>query len=383
MNACLHPALPVRPSLGSSSLDPTRSLIIGVVGPGQVGQALLDQVRAAQGPLRQRRGLDLRLAAVANRRQLWLDCDDPALNRQPGPTKIWRPHDWSSFVSHVRASGSPAVVVDCSACDTLPDHYAAWLASGVHVVTPNKRAGSGSRERREAIHAAARRGGGQFRYEATVGAGLPVIQTLRDLRDTGDELHGIDGLLSGTLAWLCHQHRGDLPFSDLVRHAHALGYTEPDPRDDLSGQDVARKLVILAREAGWDMSLEDVDVESLVPEALTHVPLSEFLERLNELDEGMAQALQAAHREQSVLRHVASLDRSSRACVRLKAVPLTDALAHGRHTDNVIQFRTRRYADTPLVIQGPGAGPEVTAAGIFADLLRLREVSPSKPGWIG
>src|SRR5690606_10610246 len=206
-------------------------------------------------------------------------------------------------------------------------------------------AGSGDWRRYRALREAQRRSGARFGYEATVGAGLPVIQTLRNLVDTGDVLHAVDGMLSGTLAWLFNRYDGSSPFSELVREARELGYTEPDPRDDLSGLDVARKLVILAREAGMQLSLEDVEVESLVPEALRDV----------DLDGG----------------RLARLDRDGRASVGVVALPPDHACCHTRLTDNLVQFTTARYSSNPLVVQGPGAGPEVTAAGVFGDVLAI------------
>ena len=257
----------------------------------------------------------------------------------------------------------------------LPDDvndYPRWLAAGIHVVTPNKLAGSGPLPRWLAIRAACA-SGARFRYEATVCAGLPVVQTLRDLLDTGDELLAVEGMFSGTLAWLCNRHDGQQPFSALVREAHALGYTEPYPRDDLSGLDVARKLVILAREAGWPLSLEEVAVESLVPSALAALPLDACMQRLDLLDASMAARLAEAQALGGVLRHVASLDRHGRARVKLVVLPAQHPFAHTRLTDNVVQFTSRRYCDNPLLVQGPGAGPEVTAAGVFSDLLRIAE----------
>ena len=216
-----------------------------------------------------------------------------------------------------------------------------------------------------------RRQPGQFCYEATVGAGLPVVNTLRDLIDTGDEVLAIDGLLSGTLGFLFERFDGQAPFSALVRDAMQRGFTEPDPRDDLSGLDVARKLVILARESGWRLSLEDVQLESLVPEALREIDLEAFLQRLPELDDALGARLEAARGRGCVLRYVARLEAGGDAVVGLQEVPQDHALANVLPTDSVVQFTTTRYRDNPLVVKGPGAGPDVTAMGIFADLLRV------------
>ena len=334
-----------------------RVLAVGLIGPGRVGSALLDQLRSAQPRLARDKGLELALCGVLASKRMWLDCDDTELNLRHGGAQIWRPRDLDAFAAHVRGNdGRHALLIDCSANDEVASHYRRWLTDGIHVVTPNKLAGNA-----------------RFRYEATVCAGLPVVQTLRDLLDTGDDLLAVEGMFSGTLAWLCNRHDGQHPFSALMREAHALGYTEPDPRDDLSGLDVARKLVILAREAGWPLSLEDVDLQSLVPDGLATLSRDEFMRRLHELDAPMAARLAEARARGGVLRHVAHLDRRGHASVRLVVVPATHAFAHSRLTDNVVQFSTRRYCDNPLLVQGPGAGPEVTAAGVFADLLRIAE----------
>src|SRR5690606_15389754 len=172
-------------------------------------------------------------------------------------------------------------------------------------------------------------------------------------------------------AWLFNRFDGSVPFSQLVMEARALGYTEPDPRDDLSGMDVARKLTILAREAGWPLCLQDVRVESLVPESLRQLPPDAFLARVSELDAAMARRLAQARQRGQVLRHVAHLDAQGHASVGLVELPADHPFAHLALTDNIIQFRTRRYCDNPLIVRGPGAGPEVTAAGVFADVLRV------------
>jgi aspartokinase/homoserine dehydrogenase 1 len=334
---------------------------------------LLNQLRTAQERLARETGLELKLRGVAASRRMWLDCDDPDLNARHDCAQTWRPTDLDEFAAYVRGDDRHHVMlIDCSANDAVASHYAEWLASGVNIVTPNKLASSGPLSRWQAIRAASNHGG-RFRYEATVCAGLPVVQTLRDLLDTGDQLLSVEGMFSGTLAWLCCQFDGKRPFSSLLREAHELGYTEPDPRDDLSGTDVARKLVILAREAGWPLSLQDVDVKSLVPSELASIPRDEFMDRLEEMDASMADWLAKAQVEGGVLRHVASLDREGHAKVQLDVLPASHPFAHTRLTDNIVQFRTQRYRDNPLLVQGPGAGPEVTAAGAFADLLRIAE----------
>ncbi|TBR36371.1 MULTISPECIES: homoserine dehydrogenase [Dyella] len=348
-----------------------RTLAVGLIGPGRVGSALLTQLRAAQTRLATA-GLELKVCGVAASKRMWLDCDDPDLNYRCDRAQIWRPTDLAQFAEHVLGQDRHALLIDCSANDDVASHYAEWLAMGVHVVTPNKLAGSGSLQRWEAIRAACCEGV-RFRYEATVCAGLPVVQTLRDLLDTGDELLAVDGMFSGTLAWLCNRFDGSQPFSALVREAHELGYTEPDPRDDLSGMDVARKLVILAREAGWALSLGEVEVQSLVPPSLAALSAEDFMQYMDELDSPMAGLLARARAEGGVLRHVASLDRHGKARVQLAILPASHPFAHTRLTDNVVQFTTRRYHDNPLLVQGPGAGPDVTAAGVFGDLLRIAE----------
>lgn len=346
-----------------------QTISVGVIGPGKVGAALLDQLMENAPRLLREANLDLRLRAIASSRRMWLgehDTDWRARFAEAGEL------DLGTFTAHVHTARLPhAAIIDCSANPAVADHYAEWLAAGIHVITPNKQAGSGPLERYRRIRAAAQTGSARFRYEATVGAGLPVIQTLRDLITTGDELHGIKGIFSGTLAWLFNTYDGSVPFSQRVREAHALGYTEPDARDDLSGTDVARKLVILAREAGRELSLDEVQVESLIPPGLEQVSPEAFLDRLSAHDAYMQARLDAARAEGKVLRYVASLGRDGSARVALEAVPGDHAFAHLRLTDNIVQFTTRRYADNPLVVQGPGAGPEVTAAGVFADILRI------------
>ena len=357
-----------------------QTVAIAVIGVGQVGRALLDQLRSAQARLRQRRGLDLRIRAIADSRHAWLDDAADVL-----------PPDWrdrlgasparnlGAVALHLQPGHFPhALVIDCTASEAVADAYADWLRAGIHVITPSKRAVAGPLPRWQAIQSASM-GMARLRYEASVGAGLPVIQTLRELIDTGDDLMAVDGVLSGTLSWLFNTYDGSVPFSALVREAIAQGYAEPDPRDDLAGLDVARKLVILAREAGVPMHLDAVQVESLVPAPLANGSRAVFLERLQDMDDSIAKRHSRAASKGCVLRHLAQLDAQGNARIGLREVPRHHAAAHLQGTDNLIQFHTRRYCNTPLVIQGPGAGPEVTAAGVFADILRLTDQLGSVP----
>lgn len=356
---------------------------VGIIGPGQVGRALLSQLAATLPRLRSQSRLDLRIRGIGDSKRMALSETgwDAGIALDALQGDAAQATDLDAFAAHIRAEHLPhALIVDCSASDAVAAKYPQWLAAGIHVVTPNKHAGSGDWTRYAAIRDAQRQGGGRFLYEATVGAGLPVMLTLRNLLDTGDDLHGIDGMLSGTLAWLFNRFDGSQPFSALVREAKALGYTEPDPRDDLSGLDVARKLVILAREAGRELSVEDVEVESLVPAQLQTVRRDEFLARLEELDAPMQARLETAAAQGLGLRHIAQLGRDGSARVGVVGLPADHACRHTRLTDNLVQFRSERYSENALVVQGPGAGPQVTAAGVFGDMLAIAQSLGAQTG---
>ena len=280
--------------------------------------------------------------------------------------------DWERLLAHVNAEHLPhAVMVDCTASDEVAGRYLDWFKAGLHVVTPNKKAQSNALAYYDELQSYRRKHNLHFLYETSVGAALPVVQTLRDLRETGDSILSIQGIFSGTLAYLFNVYDGTRPFSQIVVDARNSGYTEPDPRDDLSGMDVARKLNILARELGLRLELADIEIESLVPAGLEDISVDEFLEALPDYDEVMLERYQKSLRADEVQRYVGKLDRDGKATVRLESLPSDHSFAHINLTDNVVQFVTGRYSENPLVVQGPGAGPAVTAAGVFADLLRL------------
>jgi aspartokinase/homoserine dehydrogenase 1 len=348
------------------------TLSIGLIGPGTVGRVLLAQIATQIDRLREL-NLDLRVRGIASSKRMLLEETSVDLSRwSERMAAAGEPLDLQKFVNHVQADYVPhAVLIDCTASATVADQYRDWLARGIHIVTPNKKANSGSLPYYRSLYDAKRAAGTHYLYEATVGAGLPVIHTLRDLHSTGDDITQIEGIFSGTLAYLFNVFDGTESFSSIVRAAKAKGYTEPDPRDDLSGMDVARKLIILAREMGLTLEIADVQVEGLVPEALTQCSVEEFMERLPESDAAMAAALTDARGRNQVLRYVGRIDAGGRATVGLMRLDHKHAFANIALTDNVVRFATRRYCDNPLIVQGPGAGPEVTAAGVFSDLLRL------------
>lgn len=350
------------------------TISIGIVGPGNVGQVLLRQMAAELSRLKSQFNLDLRVRAIASSTRMLLS--DRAIDLrtwQEDFGKLSVPLDWAEFTNHVHAEHLPhAVVVDCSASAEVANRYVEWLGGGVHVVTPNKKAPSGPLDFYDQLLEVRRRNNTRFLYETTVGAALPIVGTLRDLRETGDEIRNIEGIFSGTLAYLFNVFDGTKPFSTIVREAREAGYTEPDPRDDLSGMDVARKIIILSREMGMRLEISDVLVESLVPAGLEKGGSEEFLRALPAHDEAMAQRWARATSAKEVLRYVGRLDpRAGTATVRLESLPLRHPFANINLTDNIVRYASARYSENPLVVQGPGAGPAVTAAGVFADILRL------------
>jgi len=350
-----------------------KTISVGIIGAGVVGGTLLDQILRQQSRLAQQFGLDLRVRAIARSSRMLLG--DRRIDLENWRNDLDRSElavDFEAFEEHVHAEHLPhAVIIDCTADESIAERYAGWLERGIHVITPNKKAFSGSQSYYETIRTAADAGGSHYFYETTVGAALPIIKTIRDLVDTGDSIQSIKGILSGTLAYLFNVYDGSKPFSEIVIDARNSGYTEPDPREDLSGMDVARKLTILARELGQTIEIGSFPVQNLIPEALRESSVDEFLEGLADYDEAMLQQYNKAKQEGKVLRYIASLNSDGVAEVALQSVSESDAFSNMQLTDNLVQFSSQRYAQNPLVIQGPGAGPEVTAGGVFGDLLRL------------
>jgi len=351
----------------------TETVSIGLIGPGNVGSTLLGQLAAQVQHLHDNFNLDFRVRGIANSSRMLLA--ERKINLDSWRTELadhGEALDWERFNAHVNAEHIPhAAIIDCTASGEVSNRYADWFRQGIHVVTANKKAQSGPLSYYDELLTSRRRTHTHFLYETSVGAGLPIIQTLRDLKETGDEIVSIEGIFSGTLAYLFNVFDGSTPFSAIVRDARDSGYTEPDPRDDLSGMDVARKLIILARELGLRLEIDDIKIESLVPQELQAKTIDEFLDSLTDYDDAMLKRYQAATNAGQVLRYVGSLDKDGNATVRLESLVEDHPFARINLTDNIVRFVSGRYSDNPLIVQGPGAGPAVTAAGVFADLLRL------------
>ncbi|MEJ0084133.1 MAG: bifunctional aspartate kinase/homoserine dehydrogenase I [Pseudomonadota bacterium] len=349
------------------------TISIGLIGPGAVGRVLLEQIAAESVRLRDEFKLDLRLRGIMSSKKM-------LLAEQGIPIEGWKaaleasktPADIAKFAEHLHVDHLPhTVIIDCTADEAVAKHYAEWLRAGIHVVTPNKKANSGPLGYYESLKEARRIGSSSYLYEATVGAGLPVISTLRDLRETGDKISSVEGIFSGTLAYLFNVYDGKTPFSQIVRDAKTKGYTEPDPRDDLSGTDFVRKVIILGREMGLKLEMKDVKVESLIPAGLEKGSSDDFLNGLPKYDGEMKKRFDDAAARGKVLRYMGRLTADGKATVGVAELDRTHAFANIALTDNVVRYATARYNTNPLIVQGPGAGPEVTAAGVFADLLRV------------
>jgi aspartokinase/homoserine dehydrogenase 1 len=353
-----------------------KTISIGLVGTGTVGGALLRQLQKQADRLSTEFNLDLRVRAIARSKNMLLgerriSLDTWESEYEANAVEI----DFEAFERQVNPEHLPhAVIIDCTASDDIANRYAGWLERGIHVITPNKKAFSGPQAYYKEMLEKSRQGSSHYLYETTVGAALPIISTLKDLTGTGDEIRSLGGIFSGTLAYLFNVYDGSKPFSEIVREAKESGYTEPDPREDLSGMDVARKLTILARELGQSIEIGEFPVQNLIPEALRDGSIDDFLTRLSDYDDEMKVLFDEASAQNKKLRYVARLGADGSASVSLEAVDANHPFSNINLTDNIVQFETDRYSSNPLVVQGPGAGPEVTAGGVFGDLLRLSSI---------
>ncbi|XP_028084269.1 bifunctional aspartokinase/homoserine dehydrogenase, chloroplastic-like isoform X2 [Camellia sinensis] len=352
------------------------TIAVGIVGSGLIGGTLLDQLRDQAAVLKEQFNIDLRVMGITGSRRMLLSDTGIDLSRWRDLQKVeGEVADLEKFVHNVHGNHfiPNTVLVDCTADSGVVSRYYEWLRRGIHVITPNQKANSGPLEQYLKLRALQRQSYTHYFYEATVGAGLPIISTLQGLLETGDKILRIEGIFSGTLSYIFNNFIGTRAFSEVVAEAKEAGFTEPDPRDDFSGTDVARKVIILARESGLMLELPNIPIENLVPEPLRgSASAEEFLQQLPQYDQDMANKRQDAEEAGEVLRYVGVVDVvNQKGTVELGRYKKDHPFSQLSGSDNIIAFTTERYKKQPLVVRGPGAGAQVTAGGIFSDILRL------------
>lgn len=349
------------------------SVNVFLVGPsGLIGRTLLKQISNQFEYLKKEKSIEINVTGVINSKKMLIDSNgfnlddlEKTLN-EAGETS-----DLEIFTNKIiDLNFANAVFVDCSASKFVVEFYEKLLKKSISIVTPNKIANTLSQAKYDGLRELAKKSNARFMYETNVGAGLPVIGVLQSLLNSGDKILKIEAVLSGTLSFIFNTFKGDLKFSEVVLDAKAKGFTEPDPRDDLSGLDVARKALILSRDCGAQMELSDIKVENLVPENLRDVDVNTFLQKLPEVDSTYNSLKNNAESKGNVLRYMAVIE-NGKVSIELKEVDSQHPFYNLSGSDNMIVFTTERYKNNPLVIKGPGAGAEVTAAGVFAEIISI------------
>lgn len=350
-----------------------KRVAVALCGKGNIGSSWLNLFASQKNELEKRHGMSFDLVAVVDSQMYWFDSqgiDASSVEVRFSDESIANDGSWLSRLGALQ-DYDEAVVLDVTASQELAKCYVDIAQQGIHLISANKVAGSADSQYYHQVQDAFAKIGRHWLYNATVGAGLPINHTVRDLRESGDEIIALSGIFSGTLSWLFQQFDGSVPFSELVDLAWQQGLTEPDPRSDLDGSDVMRKLVILARESGLDIEPGSVKVESLVPEELRTLSLDEFFDNAALLSQTLQERLTKAQKNDQVLRYVARLEKDGKATVGIEALSREHALANLLPCDNIFAIESKWYKDNPLVIRGPGAGREVTAGAIQSDLNRL------------
>ena len=360
------------PSMDEVIKPTINRLDLFIIGCGTVGGSLLEQIKQQKEKLYQA-NIKLTVYGIA-------DTQNFLLNQQGIDLSDWKSLLHNSDVHYsflqlkkfLLENDIPnPVLVDCTGSKEIADQYTAFLGNHMHIVTANKIANGQPMGFYKEIRRVAEEADKKFHYETNVGAGLPVIEPLQKLIQAGDQLIRFEGILSGSLSYIFGELHKGLTISEATEKAMGLGYTEPDPRDDLSGMDVARKVLIIAREAGLQIDLKDIELEPVLPPSFMELGSKEaFLEKLPELNDTFNNRCLAAEADNCVLRYVASIN-NNHCKVSIETIPEDNPLYQVKDGENVLAFYSKYYQPKPLVMKGYGAGPDVTAAGVFSDILRI------------
>ncbi|WDZ98822.1 bifunctional aspartate kinase/homoserine dehydrogenase I [Mucilaginibacter sp. SJ] len=351
----------------------TKTLHAFCLGTGNIGKTLFNQLNAHSEYLKDNNGIQVKIAGISNTRKMTFNSDGISLDTwqdviQSSPYEA----DLQGFINRMKEMNLPnCVFIDNTASPIPIGFYEEVFKANISVITCNKIGNSGSYQQYRMFKDTARAHGVDFFYETNVGAGLPIINTLKNLMNSGDRVQRIEAILSGTISFIFNNFKGDANFHDVVKEAQDKGYTEPDPRDDLSGKDFMRKMLILARDAGYAMEEADVEIESVLPKAsLEAKTVEDFYKTLKTEDAHFAKLKDAAEKDGKVLRYIGKLE-DGKVTITLQMVDENHPFYMLSGSDNIISFTTDRYRERPLVVKGPGAGAEVTAAGVFADLINV------------
>ncbi len=355
-------------------LSEMRRLNLFIIGTGNVGKAFLDQIAGQFSFLKDHHHLNVKIIGIANSRKMAFQKDGIPLSKWSKYLEEGEVFSKEAFIATMNELNfRNSIFIDITASDQISELYPEILAQSISVVTPNKIAATRSYQKYLELKAASRKYRSQFLIETNVCAGLPVLSTLNDLIRSGDQVKRLEAVLSGTLNFLFNEYDGSVPFSEVIKKAKELGYTEPDPRLDISGEDVMRKLLILIRESAYSMEMEEIEITSFLPESCKNSKdLDDFYARIEAEEPYFQDLYQESKKKNNRLKVVASFE-NGKGKVELVEVSEAHPFYHLEGKDNVVLFYTNRYEEQPLVIKGAGAGAEVTASGIFADVLRIAQ----------
>ncbi|MEP1304484.1 MAG: bifunctional aspartate kinase/homoserine dehydrogenase I [Balneola sp.] len=352
----------------------TKRVNLFIIGTGNVGKAFIEQLVKQFSFLKKQHHLNIKIIGIANSRQMKFEKDGVRLSNWKPSLKEGEAFDKETFMEKMYSMNlRNSIFIDITASEEVASIYPAILKKSISVVTPNKIAATGSQSDYKNLKFISKKYGSKFLFETNVCAGLPVLSTLNDLIRSGDQVNQIEAVLSGTLVFLFNEYDGTTKFVDVIKKAKKLGYTEPDPRLDLFGSDVKRKILILIRESGYQYEYEDIELESFLPEScLKSSSLDEFYDQVEKEEDHFKQLYQNAHQQNKRLKVVATY-KNGKGSVKLKAIDSSHPFYNLEGKDNIVLFYTNRYKEQPMVIKGAGAGAEVTASGIFADVLRIAQ----------